>query len=49
MFATLVEQLADSDGVFHATQAELEELLTTRAWELMRQLLQDHLDLTGAA
>jgi len=45
MFEALVEQLADPDGVFQATHAELEELLTTRARELMRQLLQDHLDL----
>lgn len=45
MFESLVGQLADPDGVFHATHGELEELLTTRARELMRQLLQDHLDL----
>jgi hypothetical protein len=45
MFETLVKQLADPDGVLHTTHAELEELLTTRSRELMRQLLQDHLDL----
>lgn len=46
MFESLVGQLADPDGgVLHATHTELEELLTTRSRELMRQLMQDQLDL----
>jgi Uncharacterised protein family (UPF0236) len=45
IFEALVGQLADPDGVLDASHAELEELLTTRSRELMRQLLQDHLDL----
>jgi hypothetical protein len=45
MFHTLVEQLADPGDAGHATHTELEQLLTTRARELMPQLLQEHLDL----
>lgn len=44
MFQTLVQQLADPNGDL-LTHAELEQQLTTRSRELIRQLLQDHLDL----
>jgi hypothetical protein len=44
MFESMVGELAGPDCVL-ASHAELEELLTTRARELMRQLFQDHLDL----
>jgi hypothetical protein len=44
LFEVVVGELAGRDCV-RATHAELEELLTTRARELMKQLLQDHLDL----
>jgi hypothetical protein len=45
MFEALVGDLTGSEAVTRACHAELEELLTTRGRELMRQLFQDHLDL----
>jgi hypothetical protein len=44
MFEALVGELAGPDCV-QSTHAELEERLTERSRQLMRQLLQDHLDL----
>jgi hypothetical protein len=44
VFEEIVADLSSgvTGGVTHA---ELEELLATRGWELMRQLFQDHADL----
>lgn len=44
LFEALVRELAGPDCA-GATHAELEDVLTARSRELMRQLLQDHLDL----
>lgn len=44
LFESVVGELAGPDCAL-VSHAELEELLTTRARELMRQLFQDHLDL----
>ncbi len=44
LFEAVVGELAGSDCV-RATHGELEDVLTARSRELMRQLLQDHLDL----
>jgi len=45
MFHALIEQPADPVDAGHPTHTELEQLLTTRARELMRQPLQAYLDL----
>ena len=44
LFEALVGELAGPDCA-GATHAELEDVLTARSRELMRQLMQDHLDL----
>jgi hypothetical protein len=48
MFAAVVAEL-ESAGTTRCTHGELEGLLTTRSRELVRTLVQDHLDLRPAS